>query len=147
LRYLSIIVRHRQVPNNVQVRVFMKIQGPSSLKSQPTQSSKKSKVDGSFHTFLEAEIAGVGKKDSPVSNNERQGSGRSQAEIVEEAAQLLDKALKQLAAGEKPAEQVISSIQQLRTQLQQQPGETTEALHQADTMLAVEAERIHSLNH
>ncbi len=125
----------------------MKIQGPLSLKSQPAQSSKKSKVDGSFHTFLEAEIAGAGKNDSPVSSDERQASGKSQAQIVEEAAQLLDQALEQLAAGEKPAEQVITSIQQLRTQLHRQPGDTTEALHQADTMLAVEAERIHRLNH
>ena len=124
----------------------MKIEGPSSLKNQPATSSKKSKVDGSFHTFLEAEIAGVQKNDSPVSEHGGEHSGSNQAQLVEEAAKLLDQALEQLSAGEKPAEQVLSSIQQLRTQLHQQPGTSHETIEQADTILAVEAERIHTLN-
>ena len=122
----------------------MKIEGPSSLKNQPTKSSKKSKVDGSFHTFLEAEIAGVRKNDSPDTAQEQAYSGRDQAELVEEAAKLLDQAMEQLSAGEKPADQVLTSIQQLRTQLQ--AGTSHETIRQADTMLAVEAERIHTLN-
>lgn len=124
----------------------MKVQGPSRLKNRPATNSKKSNVDGSFHTFLEAEIAGIQKKDTPVSGNEREHPDQNQAQLLDKAARLLDQTLEQLAAGEKPTEQLISSIQRLRTQLHQQTGTPDEILHQADTMLAVEAERIHTLN-
>lgn len=124
----------------------MKIQGPSSPQSQPSQSLKKGKASGTFQTILETEIDATRNSSSSEQQTSGEGSSQQRWQLVEEAAALLDQALKQLAAGEKPAEEVLSSIQKLRTQLHQHTGETDDEFHQADTMLAVEAERIHSLN-
>ena len=124
----------------------MKIQGPTSPQSQPSKSLKKGKAAGTFQTLLETEIDATQNKLSSEQRDSRQGSSQQRWQLVEEAATLLDQALEQLAVGEKPAEEVLNSIQKLRTQLQQQTGETSDELHQADAMLAVEAERIHSLN-
>jgi len=124
----------------------MKIQGPTSPQSQPSQSLKKGKSAGTFQTLLEAGIDATQSTSSSEQQDNRQGSSQQRWQLVEEAATLLDQALEQLAAGEKPAEEVLSSIQKLRTQLHQHRGEANDELHQADAMLAVEAERIHSLN-
>ena len=124
----------------------MKIHGPSSLKNQPTQGSKKSKVNSPFHTFLEAEIAGIKKDATSTEENFHPHSEGRQAQLVEEAARLLDHALEQLTHGEKPGEEILSSIQQLRRELHhQQQGEVDESLQQANTLLAVEVERLNNL--
>jgi glutathione S-transferase len=125
----------------------MKIQGPSSLQNRPAQSLKKGKTGDAFQTLLETEIDASQSITSPGQHKDRQQTSRQQWQLVEEAALLLDQALEQLAAGEKPAEEVLTSIQRLRTQLHQHAGEAGDELTQADAMLAVEAERIHSLNH
>jgi len=122
----------------------MKIQGTSSTQSQPSKSLKKGKADGTFQSILEAGIDAVDGK-SP--SDQRSGHDAEQRWLlVEEAADILDQALEQLSAGEKPTDEMLNTIQKLRSELHQQRGETTEALKQADTMLAIEAERIHSLS-
>jgi len=124
----------------------MKIQGPASPQNQPSQSLKKGKSAETFQALLDTEIDAVQGKSSPEQSNNGHASAQQRWQLVEEAASLLDQALEQLSDGEKPAEEVLNSIQKLRTQLHQHRGETDDELHQADAMLAVEAERIHSLN-
>lgn len=124
----------------------MKIQGPTSPQSQSSQSLKKGKATGTFQTLLDTEIDATRSKSPSEQRDNSEAPALQRWQLVEEAATLLDQALEQLAAGEKPAEDVLNSIQKLRSQLHQQSGETSVELQQADAILAVEAERIHSLN-
>jgi len=121
----------------------MKIQGPTPTKSSPSSEIKKGRTDGKFRTLFDAEVADAKQIErSQYQNGEDHPHQHWQ--LVEEAAELLDQALEQLNAGEKPAEQVIASIQQLRRQLKQ--TENSDDKSQADTLLAVEAGRIQKLN-
>jgi len=121
----------------------MKIHGTSSTQSQPSKSLKKGKADGTFQSMLEAGIDAV---DANTTSDQHDGKETMQRwQLVEDAANLLDQALEQLSSGEKPAEELLNTIQQLRSELHQNRGETTKELNQADTLLAIEAERIHSL--
>ena len=119
----------------------MKIDGPSGIKGQPTQSTRKGKTNGAFHTFLEAEIAATRKNDSATDQPPQQSGDQNASRLMEEAATLLDQALQNIEAGEKPAAEVLAGIQHLREQLHRQGGG-----NDAQTMLAVEAERIRALN-
>jgi len=122
----------------------MKIQGTNSAQNQPSKSLQKGKADGTFQTMLDAGIDAV--HDNNASDQQSSSSNEQRWQLVKEAANLLDQALEQLSSGEKPTDELLSTIEQLRTELHQNRGDTTEALHQADTMLAIEAERIHSLS-
>jgi len=125
----------------------MKVQGPTSPQSQSSKNLKKVNSNGTFQTFLETEIAGTQNKTPSEKQEQKQADPQQRWQLVEEAAALLDHALEQLAAGEKPADDILNSIQQLRTQLYQHSDQKDDALNQADAILAVEAERIHFLNH
>lgn len=124
----------------------MKIQGPSSVKGQATQGTRKSKKNSAFHTFLEAEIAETRKNDSGHQDAGQPHPGKEQAQLMEEAASLLDRALAQLEAGEQPTPEVLADMQQLRQQLHRQAAESGDAFHPEETMFAVEVERIRALN-
>jgi len=122
----------------------MKIQGTNSTQSQASKSLKKGKADGTFQSMLEAGIDAVNT--NALLDQYSDKSSEQRWQLVEEAANLLDQALEQLSTGEKPTKEMLTTIQQLRLELHQNRGEASEALKQADTLLAIEAERIHSLS-
>jgi len=67
---------------------------------------------------------------------------------LQESVSLLDEAMYCIEAGNTPPQKLIHDIEQLRSVLRQQvnSGSTTVELKQADTLLAVEAERIRAMH-
>jgi len=71
---------------------------------------------------------------------------------LEESISLLDHALQHLESGHPPSPALLQEIESLRSQLRQHAqssrlshGEAHQTLNQADTLLAVEAERIRAM--
>ncbi|MDX8396388.1 MAG: hypothetical protein R8K22_08250 [Mariprofundaceae bacterium] len=123
----------------------MKIQGTGKVQGQKIASGKKARSDGAFQSLLNAEM--TTEETTKTSENQQKKPDKKQASIVlEEAVHVLDQTLKQLESGNIPDNQTLDTIQQLRIRLQEQNTSNASELQQADTLLAVEAERIKSLH-
>jgi len=127
----------------------MKIHNNSPVSGQSSSKIKKSSSNGVFGTLLEAEIGEAHRTDStdgsaPVTS---QAPEQEAWKALNESISLLDQAMKSLESGEAPSKQMMQDIEQLRSQVQQHlsSGPHNHKLREADTMLAVEAERIRSL--
>ncbi len=96
--------------------------------------------------MLESEIDQV-----QVASEARSDTARHPMEeawhTLEESVSLLDEAMHCIEAGDSPPRQLIQDIEQLRSLLRQQvaSGSSSADLKQVDTLLAVEAERIRSM--
>ena len=111
-----------------------------SARSQTTRKSS----DVNFASMLQAEMDEVTPVASNTSQQQSSPPQKQTHELIEEVTDLLDQALHQLDAGEAPGDEVLNAIVQLRSQLQQQPN-SSQTLEQAQTILAVESERVRSL--
>jgi len=124
----------------------MKVHNNLPINGQTTQKAKRARSDGVFKNLLDAEMADV----QPVSNQQQEAphSNKEQTrQALQESVSLLDQAMRCLEAGNPPSSQLIDDIDHLRSQLRQQLSSDLSAgdLQQADTLLAVEAERIRSM--
>jgi len=124
----------------------MKIQNSQPISSKNLRSSKRSSNDGAFDKILAAEInpaQAVAEKQP----RESQHPMKEAWQTLEASVSLLDKAMLALEHGNNPSAQLMQDIEQLRGQLRQQvtSGRSADELKQADTLLAVEAERIRSM--
>jgi len=124
----------------------MKVHNNLPISGQTTQNSKRSRSDGVFKNLLDAEMSDV----QPVSNQHQeapQDDKKQTWQALQESVSLLDQAMQCLEAGNPPSTELIDDIDQLRSQLRLQlsSGTQTGDLQQADTLLAVEAERIRSM--
>jgi len=124
----------------------MKIHNNLPVNGQSTQKTKRNRSDGVFKNLFDAEMTEV----QPVSNPQQeapQGNPEQTWQALHESVSLLDQAMQCLEAGSPPSPQLMVDIEQLRSQLRSKLGSDTPTsdLKQADTLLAVEAERIRSL--
>ena len=124
----------------------MKIQNNQPIGSKTLRSTKRSNSNGAFGKILAAEIS----PNQTVTENQPQESQQQMKEAwqtLEDSVSLLDKAMLALEQGSNPSPQLMQDIEQLRAQLRQQvaSGRPADELKQADTLLAVEAERIRSM--
>lgn len=124
----------------------MKIHENQPISGKSVQKTKRSRSDGVFGKLLDNEI----QQTSQVQPTEQPGSQPQMQQAwhtLEESIGLLDQAMLCIEEGETPPQQLINDIESLRAALRQQlaTGLSATELSQADTLLAVEAERIRSL--
>jgi hypothetical protein len=129
----------------------MKIHNNQPVSGKTIRKTSRSGNSGTvFGTMLESEIGQLQPAGSAV-DEQPQPQQQSTAEAwqaLEESVTLLDQAMQSIEAGDAPSPQLIRDIEQLRGLLRQQVSSgsaTTSELKQADTLLAVEAERIRSM--
>jgi len=124
----------------------MKIQNNLPIRGSQTRKSAQSRSDGVFHALFEAEVADVQHTGEQHTNDDGRRSEHAWR-ALEESISLLDQAMQCLESGDAPTPQLMDSIEQLRTTLHQQMASGSDALTltQAEILLAVEIERIHSL--
>jgi len=129
----------------------MKIHNNLPVSGKTTRKIARSSADGVFGKILESEI--LESEINPVqAANESQSDASKQPlqeawHTLEESVSLLDKAMQCIESGDSPPQQLSQDIEQLRSLLRQQAasGHPSAELKQADTLLAVEAERIRSM--
>ena len=124
----------------------MKIHNKQPIGNNSIRKAKKSSTNGVFGKILESESSKVqAVADTP--HQDSQSNMKEAWHTLEESVSLLDQAMQCLEAGSSPSEQLIGNIEQLRSQLRQQlaSGRSASELKQADTLLAVEAERIRAM--
>ncbi|MDQ6993059.1 MAG: hypothetical protein Q9M31_06250 [Mariprofundus sp.] len=123
----------------------MKIQRNMPISGKSVKKQSASRTDGAFKALFDGEISEVKAPEEEAHSG--QHANQEQAwKSLQESITMLDKAVECLTAGEAPTEELLENIEQLRTTLHQQliPG-SDQSLAQAETLLAVEAERIRSL--
>jgi len=137
----------------------MKIQNSVPISSKTTRSTKRSSSNGVFGQLLDSEThqadqAATEKNsiDQPHHNSERHLEAEKEPmreawQTLGESVSLLDEAMHCIESGDNPPQKLIQDIEQLRTLLRKQVASGSSALElkQADTLLAVEAERIRAL--
>jgi len=126
----------------------MKIHNNLPINGRTSRKTASSRSNGVFGKMLDAEI-GQTQAVSEVRHNHdsAQPSMQEAWHTLEESVSLLDHALQCVEAGDTPPPQMIADIEQLRARLRQQvaSGSPDAELTQADTLLAVEAARIRSM--
>ena len=124
----------------------MKIHNNLPISGNQTRKSGKSRSGSVFHTLFEAEVTDVqttGEQQAPDERNSQDQAWRA----LEDSVFLLDEAMQCLESGQAPTQQLVDSIDQLRTALHQQlaSGSDTRDLTQAEILLAVEVERMRAM--
>jgi len=125
----------------------MKIHNNLPVNSKATRKTARSHTGGVFGALLESEIDQT-QAVSEATSDTGQAPMQHAWQALEDSVDLLDRAMQCIEDGGSPSPQLIGDIEQLRCRLHQQVnanGGSTE-LRQADTLLAVEAERIRSMH-
>jgi len=124
----------------------MKIENNLPIRGKQTRTSGQSRSDGLFHALFEAEVADV-----QPTGEQQPGDDAPRSEhawkSLQEGISLLDQAMLCLESGDAPTQQLVDNIEQLRATLHQQlvPDSDLQTLTQAEVLLAVEIERMRSL--
>jgi len=132
----------------------MKIHNNVPISNKTTRSTRRSSSSSVFGQLLETEShlsdqTAVDQK--PHGQDDQATSEKAPMQeawhTLEESVSLLDEAMHCIEAGDNPPQQLIQDIEQLRTLLRRQVASGSSALElkQADTLLAVEAERIRAM--
>ncbi len=124
----------------------MKIHNNLPVSGKTTRKTSRSSANGVFGTLLESEISQVQAVSEACSGTSKQPM-KEAWHTLEESVSLLDQAMQCIASGDSPPRQLVHDIDQLRSLLRQQAasGNPDSELKQADTLLAVEAARIRSM--
>lgn len=117
-----------------------------SVSGKATRKTSRSSTDGVFGKMLESEIDHIQAVSEARPDTSKQPM-KEAWHTLEESVCLLDSAMQCIESGDSPPRQLIHDIEKLRSLLRQQvaSGSSSAELKQADTLLAVEAERIRSL--
>jgi len=126
----------------------MKITNQPPIQGTTSQKSGKKSPNGVFQSLLESELATMPVQGSTQETAPESG-GQQTLRALQDSVALLDQAMNCLESGELPPDQLLQDIELLRSHVKRQSATTSDAgeLSQADTILAVEAARIRSLNH
>ena len=131
----------------------MKIHNNGPISGTTTRKTTRSNANGVFGQLLDAEI----HPETPAYADQQHGQNMPSADAkvpmreawntLEASVSLLDEAMHCIEAGDSPPQKLIQDIEQLRELLRQQvaSGSAALELRQADTLLAVEAERIRAM--
>jgi len=124
----------------------MKIHNNLPVSGKTTRKIARSSADGVFGKILESEINQVQAAEESHTDTSRQPMQEAWR-TLEESVSLLDKAMQCIESGDNPPPQLSQDIEKLRSLLRRQAvsGNPSAELKQADTLLAVEAERIRSM--
>ncbi|PJA31656.1 MAG: hypothetical protein CO187_08210 [Zetaproteobacteria bacterium CG_4_9_14_3_um_filter_53_7] len=124
----------------------MKIHNNLPVTGQSTQKTKQARSNVVFKSLLESEMTPIQQLNEQPQQEPQQGNEQGW-QALQESISLLDQAMQCLESGDMPTTQIIDNIDTLRSQLRQQLASNTQSneLRDADTLLAVEAERMRSL--
>jgi len=131
----------------------MKIQNSTPVSGKTTQTTKRSTANGLFGQLLDAESQQTDQSttDQPQNHSAQTTDTRAPMQeawhTLEESVTLLDEAMQCIESGDSPPQKLIQDIEHLRALLRVQvaSGGSAIELKQADTLLAVEAERIRAM--
>lgn len=131
----------------------MKIQNNTPVTGKTTRSTKRSTASRLFGQLLDSEAhqADQSKTDQAHDHNTQTTDAIAPMQeawhTLEESVTLLDEAMQCIESGDSPPQRLIQDIEQLRTLFKKQvaSGSSAIELKQADTLLAVEAERIRAM--
>jgi len=131
----------------------MKIQNSPPVTGKTTHSSKRSTASGLFGQLLDAETHQTDQHNPDQAHDHGTQTTDTRAPMqeawhtLEESVTLLDEAMQCIESGDSPPQRLIQDIEQLRALLRKQvaSGGSAKELKQADTLLAVEAERIRAM--
>ncbi|OIO72842.1 MAG: hypothetical protein AUJ57_05265 [Zetaproteobacteria bacterium CG1_02_53_45] len=124
----------------------MKIHNNLPVTGQSAQKTKQARSNGVFKNLFESEMAPIQQVNEQPQREMSQDNEQGW-QTLQESIALLDQAMQYLESGEMPTAQMIDNIDTLRSQLRQQLASNTPSneLRDADTLLAVEAERMRSM--
>jgi len=124
----------------------MKIHNNLPVSGKTLRKASRNSTEGVFGKMLESEIHQVQAANESHADPSKQ-SMQEAWHTLEDSVSLLDKAMQCIESGDAPPRQLIHDIEQLRSLLRQQvsSGRPSAELQQADTLLAVEAARIRSM--
>jgi hypothetical protein len=124
----------------------MKIHNNLPVSGKTIRKASRNSTEGVFGKLLESEIHPVQATNESHADTSQQPMQEAW-HTLEESVSLLDKAMQCIESGDTPPRQLINDIEQLRSLLRQQvsSGRPSAELQQADTLLAVEAARIRSM--
>ena len=128
----------------------MKIHNNQPINGKTIRKTSRNSSGGVFGKMLESEINPEINQIQVTSESHADTSKQSMQEAwhtLDESVSLLDEAMQCIESGDSPPRQLIHDIEKLRSLLRQQvtSGSPSEELQQADTLLAVEAARIRSM--
>jgi len=122
----------------------MKIQGTTSQASPSKKKASASSTSGHFQTLLQAQIKPKQNIGTEQPDEERpQQQQPAQQPVISHALNTLEEAMLKLDEGEAMSEQALQAIADLRLALRDSPSQASE---EAETLLAVEAKRLETLN-
>ncbi len=123
----------------------MKINNNMPVTGKPVRKTSRNATDAVFGQMLDSRIDQIDTVEQPQSDDS--GSGSQQAwQSLGESISLLDQALQCIEHGERPSDTLIDQIERLRGELRQHTASgSNPELSQADTLLAVEAERMRAM--
>jgi len=125
----------------------MKVNQTRGITASRSNSTKKT-GDGKFSALFSSELEATDTTEGKTQDKNKPSNQEQQPrQLVEQATELLDQALIQIESGEHLDDATLASIQQLNQHLQGLAKEDPNApiLTEAETLLAVEAKRIQSL--
>jgi len=129
----------------------MKIRHNTPISAKTTQRSKRSNSSNAFGQLLDSQDKTTTASQQQQSNEQlatpNQPAMQEAWHTLEESVSLLDEAMHCIESGDNPPQKLIHDIEHLRALLRQQvaSGSAALELRQADTLLAVEAERIRAM--
>jgi len=124
----------------------MKIHNNQPINGKTIRKSSRNSSGGVFGKMLESEINQVQVTSESHADTSKQPMQEAW-HTLDESVSLLDEAMQCIESGDSPPRQLIHDIEKLRSLLRQQvtSGSPDAELQQADTLLAVEAARIRSM--
>ena len=130
----------------------MKIRDHRPIQNSTTGKPRKSSNAGAFQNIFDAELKpaeDINDVTGPISDTESDSNNHQTWQTLQDSLALLDQAMRHLESGEDAPVQLLNDIEALRAEVRRQSAtdQNSSELRQADTILAVEAARIRSLNH
>ncbi len=124
----------------------MKIHNNQPINGKTIRKTSRNSSGGVFGKMLESEINQVQVTSESHADTSKQPMQEAW-HTLDESVSLLDEAMQCIESGDSPPRQLIHDIEKLRSLLRQQvtSGSPDAELQQADTLLAVEAARIRSM--
>ncbi|MDX8388732.1 MAG: hypothetical protein R8M46_09430 [Ghiorsea sp.] len=126
----------------------MKIQSTTS-NTAPSKLKKTKQSSGNFNAVLSSQIEDQQAVQPTEQKTEQQAAPQQQQPDIEQTLHTLEHALLQLESGSESQQQAQDAITDLRQALRSNPNlakMSPKDLQEADTLLAVEAKRLASLN-
>jgi len=124
----------------------MKIHNVNHQEPKALRSKKKRAQAGSFQSLLKSRLETMQAVQKAEDVRKSESDTPKAWELIESAAQLLDKAMEQIQKNGRPDTEVVNALQELHAQLHRDAGLDGNA-KEVDTIIAVETGRLQAWKH